>query len=423
MSDDRSLIWHPFTQHGLGVPPIPIVRAKGAYLYTKDGRAILDAISSWWVNIHGHGHRHIAEAIGTQSRRLEQVIFASFIHEPAERLAVKLLGLAPKSLAHVFFSDSGSTAVEVAIKMAVGCWHNRGHPRHRVIALEHGYHGDMFGAMSVGQRGLFSAPYEKMLFDVSYLPFPAPGSEQRTIDTLNTLITSEPNAFAALIVEPLVLGAGGMKMYRAQLLAELTALCRRHDVFVIADEVMTGFGRTGTMFACEQASVMPDLMCLSKGLTGGFLPMGATLASEEIFQAFYSEDRTKTFFHSTSYTGNAIACAAAVANLEVWEKEPVAARIAAIAQHHAGTMPTLRDHPFVADVRQLGTILAIEVTVPDAGYLAELGPKLNRFYLENDVLLRSLGNVVYVMPPYCTSLDELDSTYETILQSLDLVQS
>jgi adenosylmethionine-8-amino-7-oxononanoate aminotransferase len=422
MSDERSLIWHPFTQHGLGVPPIPIVRAEGAYLYTKDGRAILDAISSWWVNVHGHGHRHIAEAIAKQADRLEQVIFAGFTHEPAERLAVKLLALAPKSLAHVFFSDSGSTAVEVAIKMAVGCWHNRGHPRHRMIALEHGYHGDMFGAMSVGQRGLFIAPYEKMLFDVSYLPFPAAGSEDRTIDALETLLSCEPDAFAALIVEPLVLGAGGMKMYRAEVLAELAAVCRRHDIFFIADEVMTGFGRTGTMFACEQASVRPDLMCLSKGLTGGFLPMGVTLASDAIYQAFYSKDRSKTFFHSTSYTGNAIACAAAVANLEVWEREPVSARITAIAQHHSGAMPALRDNPSVVDVRRLGTILAVEIAVPDGGYLAKLGPKLNRFYLENDVLLRSLGNVVYVMPPYCTSSNELDRTYETIFQSLDLVR-
>jgi len=422
MSDDRSLIWHPFTQHGLGVPPIPIVRAEGAYLYTKDGRAILDAISSWWVNIHGHGHRHIVEAIARQADRLEQVIFAGFTHEPAERLATKLLALAPKSLAHVFFSDSGSTAVEVAIKMAVGSCQNRGRPRHRVIALEHGYHGDMFGAMSVGQRGLFNAPYEKMLFDASYLPFPAPGSEQKTLDALKKLLSSEPDAFAGLIVEPLVLGAGGMKMYPADVLAELAAICRRHDVFLIADEVMTGFGRTGTMFACEQASVAPDLMCLSKGLTGGFLPMGVTLASEAICQAFYSKDRSKTFFHSTSYSGNAIACAAAVANLEVFEREPVTARITAITQHHAGAIPIFRSNPRVLDVRQLGTILAVEAAVPDAGYLAELGPKLNRFYLENDVLLRSLGNVVYVMPPYCISLDELDRTYETIFQSLDLIQ-
>jgi len=418
MSADRQAIWHPFTQHGLGIPEIKIARAEGTYLYTDDGRAIIDAISSWWVNLHGHGHPHIARAIAEQAAKLDQVIFAGFTHEPAERLAAKLLGIAPRGLEHVFFSDSGSTAVEVAIKMAVGAWHNRGHKRRGVIALEHAYHGDMFGAMSVGQRGLFNAAYEKMLFDVSYLPFPARGVEHHTIDALERLLKSQPNHFAALIVEPLVLGAGGMRMYAPQLLADLAALCRHHNVFLIADEVMTGFGRTGAMFACEQAGVTPDLMCLSKGLTGGFLPMGATLASRTIYDAFYSTDRAKTFFHSTSYTGNAIACAAAVASLEIWERETVAARIAAIAKHHTQALARFRSRPHVKDARACGTIAAIELEVPDGGYFAELGPKLNRIYLERDVLLRTLGNVVYVLPPYCTTLAELDRIYDVIDDSL-----
>jgi adenosylmethionine-8-amino-7-oxononanoate aminotransferase len=422
MSADKSAIWHPFTQHGLGIPEIKVVRAEGAHLYTNDGRAIIDAISSWWVNIHGHGHPHIARAIAEQAAKLDQVIFAGFTHEPAERLAAKLLALAPRGLEHVFFSDSGSTAVEVAIKMAVGAWHNRGRPRRRIIALEHAYHGDMFGTMSVGQRGLFNVAYEPMLFDVSYLPFPARGSEERTIDALERLLKSQPNHFAALIVEPLVLGAGGMLMYAPEVLAQIAALCRRHDVFLIADEVMTGFGRTGTMFACEEADVSPDLMCLSKGLTGGVLPMGATLASGNIYDAFYSADRSKTFFHSTSYTGNAIACAAAVASLEIWEREPVRARIDAIANHHAQALPRFRTRPRVKDVRSSGTIAAIELEVPDGGYFAELGPRLNRFYLERDVLLRTLGNVVYVLPPYCTALAELDRIYDVIDDSLALIR-
>ena len=422
MSADKGAIWHPFTQHALGIPEIRIAHAEGATLYTDDGRAILDAISSWWVNLHGHGHKHIARAVADQAAKLDQVIFAGFTHDPAERLAAKLLSLAPEGLEHVFFSDSGSTAVEVAIKMAVGCWHNRGHARRRVIALEHAYHGDMFGAMSVGQRGLFNAAYEEMLFEVSYLPFPARGAEQRTIDALEQLLRSQPNAFAALIVEPLVLGAGGMRMYAPGVLAEMAALCRHHDVFLIADEVMTGFGRTGTMFACEQAGIAPDLMCLSKGLTGGFLPMGATLASGAIYDAFYSSDRAKTFFHSTSYTGNAIACAAALASLEIWEREPVAARIEAIGKHHAQAVARFRARPQVRDVRTCGTISAIELEVPDGGYFAELGPTLNRFYLERSVLLRSLGNVVYVLPPYCTTVAELDRIYDTIDDSLALVE-
>ena len=261
-----------------------------------------------------------------------------------------------------------------------------------------------------------------MLFEVSYLPFPERGTEPRTIEALERLLVSQPDNFAALIVEPLVLGAGGMRMYAPRVLAEMAALCRHHDVFLIADEVMTGFGRTGTMFACEQAGVNPDLMCLSKGLTGGFLPMGATLASAEIYDAFYSTDRSKTFFHSTSYTGNAIACAAALASLEIWEREPVADRIAAIATHHAEAVARFRGRPRVKDVRTSGTIAAIEFDVADGGYFAELGPKLNRFYLERDVLLRTLGNVVYVLPPYCMTEAELDRIYELIDDSLALVR-
>jgi adenosylmethionine-8-amino-7-oxononanoate aminotransferase len=418
---ERSPIWHPFTQHALAGPAIPIVKAAGAYLYTEDGRAILDAISSWWVTLHGHGHPRIAEAVAEQAAKLEQVIFAGFTHAPAEHFARKLLRIAPKSLAHVFFSDSGSTAVEVAIKMAVGCWHNRGHPRHRVLALEHAYHGDMFGAMSVGHRGVFNAAYDPMLFDVAYLPFPERGAEERTIEALAALLRSEPNAFAALIIEPLVLGAGGMRMYAAKVLAELAALCRRHGVFMIADEVMTGFGRTGTMFACEQAGVAPDLMALSKGVTGGFLPMGVTLASEEIYGAFYSTDRSKTFFHSTSYTGNAIASAAALANLEIFEREPVVARIRAIAEHQARHLAELRGRREVAQVREIGTIAALDLRVPDPGYLAALGPKLNAFYLGKNVLLRPLGNVIYVLPPYCTGQAELKRIYDVIEESLALV--
>jgi adenosylmethionine-8-amino-7-oxononanoate aminotransferase len=421
MARSDSPIWHPFTQHALAGPAIDIARAEGAYLYTPDGRAIIDGISSWWVNTHGHGHPHIAKAIADQAEKLEQVIFAGFTHAPAETLARKLLAAAPKGLGYAFFSDSGSTAVEVAIKMAVGCWHNRGKPRHRILAMEHAYHGDMFGAMAVGHRGVFNAAYEPMLFDVVHLPFPARGAEHRTIEALQAHLRADANSIAAVIIEPLVLGAGGMKMYSPDVLSEIAAWCRHYGIFLIADEVMTGFGRTGTMFACEQAGVSPDLMCLSKGLTGGFLPMGVTLTTEEIYESFYSPDRSKTFFHSSSYTGNAIACAAAVANLEIWEREPVRARITEIAEHHGHALARFRGRSEVADARQMGTIAAIELRVPDAGYLAALGPRLNAFYLERDVLLRSLGNVVYVLPPYCVRANELDRIYDAIDDSLAFV--
>jgi adenosylmethionine-8-amino-7-oxononanoate aminotransferase len=418
----KSAVWHPFTQHAVAPPEIAIERAEAAQLFTRDGRAIIDAISSWWVITHGHGHPRIALAIKAQAERLEQVIFAGFTHVPAETVAQRLLKRAPTTLKHAFFSDSGSTAVEVAIKMAVGAWHNRGKPRHRIIAMDHAYHGDMFGAMAVGHRGVFNAPYGPMLFEVCFVPIPAAGSEQQTLDALQSLLTTNRDSFAAAIFEPLVLGAGGMKMYAPPVLGEIAKLCRQHGVWLILDEVMTGFGRTGTFFACEQADVAPDLMCVSKGLTGGFLPMGVTLASEEIYDAFYSSDRSHTFFHSSSFTGNAIACAAAVANLDIWDSEPVAARIDAIARYHARALAVLAGRPEIASVRQTGTIAAIELNVPDPGYLATLGPALNAFYLERDVLLRTLGNVVYVLPPYCIKSSELDRVYGAIDESLALVR-
>ncbi len=409
-----SPIWHPFTQHATAGPMIEIVRAEGCWLQAADGRRILDAISSWWVTTHGHAHPKIAAAIGRQAAILEQVIFAGFTHPPAEAVARKLMAMAPGGLDVAFFSDSGSTAVEVAVKMAVGYWHNAGHPRHRIVAFEDGYHGDTFGAMAVGSRSVFTSAYQPMLFDVDFLPFPAPGHEQQTIEAIARLLREGGSDIAALIVEPLVLGAGGMRMYAPGVLAELADLCRQHDVFLIADEVMTGFGRTGTLFACEQAGVAPDILCLSKGITGGFLPMGVTLATRRLYDAYWSEDRGRMFFHSSSYTGNAIACAAALANLAIWETEPVLERTADIAAHHARRLPTFRAHEAVADVRSCGTIAAIELATSTTGYLSDLAPRLYRFFLERGVLLRPLGNVVYLLPPYCITSDELDGIYDVI---------
>ncbi|HRK96249.1 MAG TPA: adenosylmethionine--8-amino-7-oxononanoate transaminase [Rhodospirillales bacterium] len=416
-----SPIWHPFTQHGSEAPPIHIDRAEGACLYASDGRVIIDAISSWWVNPHGHGHPRIAEAVAEQAGRLDQIIFAGFTHEPAERLAAKLLAITAPELEFVFFSDSGSTAVEVAVKMAVGYWHNCGHVRPRIVAIEDGYHGDTFGAMSVGHRSVFSAAYQSMLFRVDHLPFPAAGREQATIDALAALLAEGAEEIAAFIFEPLVLGAGGMRMYPPWVLRALADLCRDHGVLLIADEVMTGFGRTGTLFACEQAGFVPDLVCLSKGLTGGVVPMGATLATREIYRGFYGPERATMFFHSSSFTGNPIACAAALASLEIWDEEPVFERMAAIAAFHRRRLPAFADHPRVADVRQAGTIAAIELCVPEGGYLASVGQRLYAYYLAEGVLLRPLGNVVYVLPPYCISETELERIYDVIERSLDVI--
>jgi adenosylmethionine-8-amino-7-oxononanoate aminotransferase len=412
-----SPIWHPFTQHALQPEMIPISGARGAWLKTRDGGLILDAISSWWVVTHGHCHPRIVGAIEEQARRLDQVIFAGFTHAPAEMLARGLIEIAPPGLAHVFYSDSGSTAVEVALKMALGYFRNIGAPRRRIVALEHGYHGDTVGGMSVGARGVFSAAYEPLLFDVARIPFPAKGREQATIDAFDAACATEP--VAALIVEPLILGAGGMRIYSEHVLRELKRVAEVHGALIIADEVMTGWGRTGELFACGKAGIAPDILCTAKGITGGSLPLAATLCTSAIFEAHHSTDRTKTFFHSSSYTANPIACAAAVANLDIWQTEPMGERLAALAALQAERLATLAGDVRFANPRQIGTITAIDLQVPDAGYLAGVGPRLAHYFLEREVLLRPLGNTIYVMPPYCVSSADLDLVYAAIADAPD----
>lgn len=405
-----SAVWHPFTQHAL-TPDFPLVRrGEGAWLETENGR-LFDAISSWWVITHGHRHPRIIDAIKRQADKLDQVIFAGFTHQPAEDVAQGLLDIVPPGLAHVFYSDSGSTAVEVALKMALGFWKAQARPRHKIIALEHAYHGDTIGTMSAGARGVFNAAYEPLLFEVVRLPFPA----GRACDTLAVLEEAAKDA-AALIVEPLILGAGGMLMYDAEILAKMKRLCERHGTLFIADEVMTGFGRTGTLFACEQAGISPDILCLAKGLTGGSLPLAATLCTPPIFEAHYSTDRSRTFFHSSSFTANPIACAAARANLDVWKTEPVRQRIVALANaQEAALQPFARD-PRFSNVRRLGTITALELNVADPGYLAGIGPEMTRFFHAGGILLRPLGNTIYVMPPYCTTAEELALVYRAVAE-------
>lgn len=424
-----SPIWHPFTQHGLHEPIPLVVRAEGALLHLADGGTLIDGISSWWVTTHGHCHPRIAAAIGSQAGTLDQLIFAGYTHGPAEQVARGLVELAPRAagrdpLAHVFFSDSGSTAVEVALKMALGYWHNRAldglsAPRHRILVLEHGYHGDTIGAMSVGERGVYNAAWTPLLFDVGTIPFPAPGAEQATLDALDAACAA-PEPPAAFIVEPLILGAGGMLFYTADVLREMAAICARHDVLFIADEVMTGWGRTGTLFACEQAGVVPDIMAVAKGITGGAIPLAATLATPRIFDAHKSTDRARLFYHSSSYTANAIACAAAAANLAIWREEDVLGRIAALSAGLAQRLGDLARHPAYANPRQLGTIAAIDLTTPDAGYLSDLAPRLRAFFLERGLLLRPLGNTIYLMPPYCLDADQLDRIFAALVQAGDL---
>ena len=406
-----SPIWHPFTQHGLGEPIPTVVRTEGAALFTRDGRRIVDAISSWWVTTHGHRNPRIMAAIADAAARMDQIIFAGWSHEAAEAVAAGLLRLMPAALTRVFFSDSGSTAVEVALKMALGYWLNRGEPRHRILVLEHGYHGDTIGAMSVGARGVFNQAYAPLLFDVATIPFPVAGAEQATLDTLEAACREAP---AALIVEPLIVGAGGMLTYPAWVLSEMRAICARHGVLFVADEVMTGWGRTGTLLACEHAGVVPDILCLSKGLTGGAVPLAVTMASEPIYAAHLSEDRARMFFHSSSYTANPIACAAAAANIAIWEEEPVLARVADLGARQAARLAGLSG---VREARALGTITAVELGREGADYLSALGPRLLAFFGARDLLLRPLGNTVYVMPPYCIDDADLDAIYAAIAEA------
>jgi adenosylmethionine-8-amino-7-oxononanoate aminotransferase len=396
---DRQHVWHPYTQHATAPTPIPIRRAEGAVLIDMDGREIIDAISSWWVTLHGHAQPEIAEAIGRQAKALEQVIFAGFTHEPAADLAAALAQRLPTGLTRVFFSDNGSTAVEVAIKIALQYWQNRGQPRTQIAALDHAYHGDTFGAMSASARGLFTEPYGSHLFDVVRFP------ESAITDQL-----------AAVIVEPLLQGAGGMRVWSEATLREIRDLTAARGVLLVADEVLTGFGRTGPLFACERAGVVPDIICLSKGLTGGFLPLGATAAREEVFEAFLSNDRRHTLFHGHSFTANPIACAAGLASLALLN-DASAARRTAIERSHRAHLDTLASHPCVTSPRVLGTVAAFNLG--GDGYLNPVGSDLSRFALERGVLLRPLGDVVYVLPPYCTTDAQLDQIYGVITEFLE----
>ncbi|WP_439367448.1 adenosylmethionine--8-amino-7-oxononanoate transaminase [Bradyrhizobium sp. DASA03005] len=418
MPTPSSPIWHPFTQHALQGEMTRIARGEGAYLHAVDGRYIMDAISSWWVVTHGHCHPHIVSAIQEQAGKLNQIIFAGYTHEPAEELAAQLLQLTPPALEYVFFSDSGSTSVEVALKMALGYWNNIGKPRTRIVVMQHSYHGDTVGAMSVGARGVFNAAYEPLLFDVTPIPFPAPGRERGTLSALYSVCREEMPA--ALIVEPLILGAGGMLMYPAWVLREMKRICEDWGVLFIADEVMTGWGRTGTLFACEQADVTPDIACYSKGLTGGSLPLAVTLCRGDIFEAHYSNDRNLTFFHSSSYTANPLACAAAKANLDLWQNAHARTRVSTLASMQEHAIRPFRADPRFANVRRTGTITALDLKTNDAGYLAGIGPKLQAFFKDRNLLLRPLGNTIYVMPPYCVTAAEIDQIYAAIGEAADL---
>jgi adenosylmethionine---8-amino-7-oxononanoate aminotransferase len=415
---DKEHIWHPFTSFAGEREQIHIKKAKGLYLYTEDGRAIMDAISSWWVNLHGHSHPEIARAIYEQASNLEHVIFAGFTHEPAIELTRNLLSVLPPRLQRLFFSDNGSTAVEVAIKMALQLFENRGTPRKRIIALKGAYHGDTFGSMSVGSRGAFTAPFNQHLFDVDFIDLPDKHNFAEVHQSFKHLCAS--GNVAAFIYEPLVQGASGMVMYESWCLNALIREAREHGVLCIADEVFTGFGRTGKWFASHYLDDQPDIMAISKGITGGVLPLGVTACTANVVNAFTSANPMHTFFHGHSYTANPIACAAANASFKLLSGDETWKTIRMIEEYHKKFTLQIAVHKQVKHARSLGTILAIEVATREGtSYFNAMNKRIYAFFLKRNILLRPLGNVIYVVPPYAITKDELRTIYSAIGEFLD----
>lgn len=426
MPDFHPNIWYPFTILKEAPTPVKVKSGDGLWLELDDGRRIMDCISSWWVNIHGHAHPKMAKAIADQAARLEQVIFANFTHDPAEQLSEQLTGQLPGDLNRVFFSDDGSTAVEVAMKMAYQYWRNKGEERTKFICFEGAYHGDTFGAMSAGERSVFTEVFDDLLLDVDFLPYPdtwigdytVSEREDEVIRDLEQMLDENPGTYAGIMIEPLVQGAGGMNMCREDFLQKLHWVNRQFDTLLIFDEVMTGFGRTGDWFASRRAQVEPDLIALAKGLTGGYLPLSVTVASDEIFEAFNSSDPIKTFWHGHSYTANPIGCAAGLASMELMhENEPT---FTEMQKWHENELHKLRDHPKLKKHRVKGTIAAVEIdTDGEDGYLNPVANKIKEECVDKGLLLRPLGNVLYLMPPYCTTREQLKQMYRGITELLE----
>lgn len=431
----HSPLWHPCTQmqqHEY-MPPLQINKAKGAYLYLNDGKQLLDAISSWWVNIHGHSNPKINSAINRQLEQFEHVILAGFTHQPIESLAYRLVDLTAKPLTRCFFADSGSAAIEVALKMSLQYWHQNNQPeRCTFISLENGYHGETLGSLSVTDIPLFSSQYRPLL--ISHLKAPSPDLslkaanqleadyiEQRVSEMENLLMLHQQKV-CAVILEPLVQGAAGMKMYPATYLTKLRELCNRYNVHLILDEIAVGFGRTGTMFAHEQANICPDFLCLSKGLTAGYLPMSCVMTTDNIYEAFYSPDVARGFLHSHSFTGNPLAASAALASLDIFEQEQTLANNQLLIAHTATVLKALEQHPHIHNIRQTGMIAAFDLTQEDGSpYPSEQqrGKLLAKYAIEHGILLRPIGNHVYFIPPYCIHQSEIDHMLHVAVNAVD----
>lgn len=415
---DKAFVWHPFTQAKTANEPLGIVKGKDSWVYDESGKKYLDANSSWWTIIHGHANSYIAKKINNQFLTLDHSVFAGVTHPKAVETAERIVNLLPENLSKVFFSDNGSTAVEVALKMVFQYWYNKGEQKKRFIAIEGSYHGDTFGSMSVSQRGYFNQPFEHLFFEVDFIPFPTADNFDKVLSKMKSLVDS--NEVAGFIFEPLVQGASGMRMYVPEMLNQLIKVAKSKNVLCIADEVMTGFYRTGTMFAVNQIEENPDIICLSKGITGGVLPIGLTVATQDIFNAFLSDDTTKALLHGHSFTANPISCAAVCANLDLLEKDKVKLQIENIIKQHQEFASQIKSHAFVAQVRQTGTILALEIgSQTGSSYFSDLKDKAYAFFVERGLLIRPLGNVIFLNPPYCITTEELKFAYQIITEFLD----
>ena len=419
---DKAHLWHPFTQAKTAAEAIMITHAKAASLFDASGKEYLDLISSWWVNLHGHCHPKIAAALANQAQTLDHVMFAGFTHEPAVVLASRLVNLLPSGLERVFYSDNGSTATEVAVKMALQYWHNKGIPKKRIIAFDGAYHGDTFGAMSLGKSSGFYRPFTDHLFDVDFVSFPQTwredgdlaAKEAKSLAEVDQLLEKSAGEIAALIVEPLIQGSAGMRFCRPEFLDALVSRCRAADILVIYDEVMTGFGRTGTLFACQQQQQVPDFICLSKGLTGGFLPLAVTVTSEEIYQDFLCSSFEKAFTHGHSYTANPLGCAVAMASLALFGEEKTFDKIKIIQHIHEERIAQLGASSPISHGRVRGTIAAMDVEMGEKSYGSSMSQQLRQSFLAAGLNLRPLGNVVYLMPPYCIEPEQLHHAYDQI---------
>ncbi|EPY49588.1 aminotransferase class-III [Schizosaccharomyces cryophilus OY26] len=417
---DLEYIWHPYTQHKTAKPPIVIVKGKGALLWDENGKEYIDAIASWWVNPFGHSNKYIADQIYKQLTSLEHVLLGGFTHPPAITLAERLLSILPRNQSKVFFSDNGSTSVEVAIKAALQFFYNKNEKRTTIVAFEDAFHGDTFAAMAASGISFYTLAFQGMFIDVVRVPVPVPGKEEESYEALEKILTE--HKCAAFIFEVLIQGAGGMKMYEPECLDRLIEICQKHQVLTIADEVMTGFGRTGKLFGCDYLKNQPDVLCLSKALTAGTIPMAITTFSQNVFDGFYSDDINKALFHGHTFTGNPTGCAAAMASLDLLLSEEMQNNISRIHRSHLEFQKRLQSHPRVHTIRVRGVILALEVSSQrQESYYGNLRNNLYDYFLKNGVMLRPIGNIVYILPPYIITQEQLDIVYSNIEKALEEV--